>query len=66
MCVGDCDGSGDVTVNELIIMVNIALANAPLAYCVAGDADHSGEITINEIIAAVTNALNGCGGWFSL
>jgi hypothetical protein len=61
-CVGDCDGSGDVTVNELIIMVNIALGNAPLSACTAGDADHSGDITVNEIIAAVNNALNGCPG----
>ncbi len=59
-CTGDCDGSGDVTVNELITMVNIALGNTPLSACTAGDADGSGDITINEIIAAVNNALNGC------
>jgi hypothetical protein len=59
-CVGDCDGSGDVTVNELITLVNIALGNAPLSSCVAGDADHSGDITIDEILRAVNNALNGC------
>jgi hypothetical protein len=59
-CVGDCDGSGDVTVNELIIMVNIALRNTPLSACMAGDADGSGDITINEIIAAVNHVLNGC------
>jgi hypothetical protein len=61
-CVGDCDGSGDVTVNEIISMVNIALGSAPLSACTAGDADHSGDITINEVIAAVNNALNGCTG----
>lgn len=61
-CVGDCDGSGEVTVNELITMVNIALGNGPLSACAAGDADHSGGITINEIIAAVNNALGGCPG----
>lgn len=59
-CVGDCDGSGDVTVDELVIMVKIALAEAPLADCVAGDADGSGDITIDEIIAAVNNALTSC------
>jgi hypothetical protein len=57
---GDCDGSGDVTVNEIISMVNIALGNAPLSACTAGDADGSGDITINEIIAAVKKALSGC------
>jgi hypothetical protein len=59
-CIGDCDGSGDVTVNELITLVNIALGNAPLSACVAGDADHSGEITIDEILRAVNNALGSC------
>jgi CSLREA domain-containing protein len=59
-CVGDCDASGEVPVNELITMVNIALGNAPLSACTAGDADGSGDITINEIIAAVNNALDGC------
>ena len=59
-CVGDCDGGGDVTVNEIINMVNIALGSTPLSACTAGDADHSGDITINEMIAAVNNALNGC------
>jgi plastocyanin len=61
-CTGDCDGSGDVTVNEIIAMVNIALGNLPLSACPAGDADGLSDITINDIIAAVNSALNGCGG----
>jgi hypothetical protein len=60
-CVGDCDGSDDVTVNEVINLVNIALGNAPLTGCPAGDADAGGDITINEILLAVKHALNGCG-----
>jgi len=59
-CVGDCDGGGDVTVNELITMVNIALNNLPLSACPAGDPDGSGDITVNEIIQGVNNALNQC------
>jgi hypothetical protein len=59
-CVGDCDGNGQVIVNELVIMVNIALGSAPPASCTAGDADGSGTITVNEIIAAVNNALGTC------
>ena len=59
-CGGDCNGDGEVTVNELITMVNIALGTADVSTCLAGDADSSGGITINEIIAAVNNALNGC------
>jgi hypothetical protein len=59
-CTGDCDGSGDVTVNEVIVMVNIALEVAPVSTCTRGDADASGDITVNEIVAAVNAALNGC------
>ena len=60
-CVGNCDGSGDVTVDEILTMVNIALANTPVTACDAGDANHDGQITVDEILTAVNNALNGCG-----
>ena len=59
-CVGDWYGNGQVTIDELITMVNIALGDAPLSACPAGDADGRGDITIDEIIAAVNNALAGC------
>src|ERR1700687_4033659 len=59
-CVGDCDGGGEVTINELILGVNIALGSVPLANCSALDADGSGDVTINELISAVNNALTGC------
>jgi hypothetical protein len=49
-----------VTVNDLIIMVNIALGNTPLSACPIGDADGSGDITVNEIIKAVGFALTSC------
>lgn len=59
-CVGDCDGGGRVTVNEIVTMVNIALGNRPLSACMPADADGSGTVKINEIIAAVNKALSGC------
>jgi hypothetical protein len=59
-CVGDCDGSGVVTIDELIVMVNIDLGSLGIDSCAAGDANHDGQIAINEIIAAVNNALDGC------
>src|SRR5262249_45678867 len=59
-CVGDCDGGGDVTVNEIITMVGIALGSAPLSTCRIGDADASGDISVNEIIKAVGFALRSC------
>jgi hypothetical protein len=59
-CSGDCKGDNQVTVDELLTMVNIALGNADVATCDAGDANSDRQITIDEIIAAVNNALNGC------
>ncbi len=59
-CVGDCGGDGQVTVDELLLMVNIALENVAVSECEAGDANDDGTITVDEIIAAVNNALAGC------
>lgn len=59
-CVGDCGGDGEVTIDELISMVNIALGTRPVTECSAGDENRDGEITIDEIIKGVNNALNGC------
>jgi cysteine-rich repeat protein len=59
-CTGDCDGSGEVTVGEIIVGVNIALDAIPLTNCLVLDADGNTEVTVDELIAAVGNALRGC------
>jgi hypothetical protein len=59
-CVGDCDGGNQVSIDEIITMVNIALGALPASSCSAGDADASGTITIDEVIAAVGDALTNC------
>ncbi|MBX3025667.1 hypothetical protein KF840_12240 [bacterium] len=59
-CVGDCDGGGSVSIDELIQGVSIALGNGNLASCPVFDADRSDSITINELVLAVANALGGC------
>jgi hypothetical protein len=61
-CAGDCDGSGDVSVSDLVLMVSIALGNQPVALCLAGDTDGNGELTVEELVAAVGKALNSCAG----
>ncbi len=61
VCVGDCNSSNEVTVDELLIMVNIALENLTVSSCSVGDASGDGQITIDEILTAVNNALTGCG-----
>lgn len=61
-CSGDCDASGDVTIDEIIHMVNIALGSGEPAACTAGDTDGNGTIDITEIVTAVSNAAAGCPG----
>ena len=59
-CLGDCNSDGQVTVSEILTMVNIVLGNANVDTCLAGDANRDGQITIDEILTAVSNALSGC------
>jgi fibronectin-binding autotransporter adhesin len=59
-CTGDCNGDGVVTVNEIIVGVNIALGNSPLSACRRFDADNDGRVMIPELIQAVGNVLSGC------
>ena len=61
-CVGNCNGDGAVTVDELLTAVNIALGTSPVEQCPAFDANADGAVTVNEILAGVNNALNGCPG----
>ncbi len=60
VCGGDCDSSGEVTIDELVTLINIPLGSLPLARCPQGDRNGDSEITIDEIVAAVNNALGGC------
>ena len=61
-CVGDCDGNAEVTVDELLAMVNVALGHTAVSACSLGDANRDGQIDISEILQAVNNALYGCAG----
>jgi len=58
-CIGDCDSSGSVAVNEVVIMTNIALGTDQASSCAAGDPAGDG-VQINDIVTAVNNALHGC------
>ena len=59
ICVGDCDGSQTVTVNEIVLLTDIALGNADPSACPKGVA--SGEqVDVSVIIQAVNKALDGC------
>ena len=58
ICLGDCNGDGVVTIDEIIVMVNIDLDNQPISACPSGT---NGSVTVADIIMAVNNALDGCG-----
>lgn len=59
-CPGDCDGDGVVSVNELVMMVTMALGMRDMEACPSADANGDGEVTIAELVAATRNALDGC------
>ena len=59
-CLGDCDGNGQVSVDELVEGVAIALERADPAQCRALDGNADGMVTIDEVLAAVDNGLRGC------
>lgn len=59
-CVGDCDASGGVTVDEVVTGVNIALGTRSLDECQAFDSDASQTVTVDELIQALNLALVGC------
>jgi hypothetical protein len=56
-CRGDCGGDGMVTVDELVLAVNIALGLASIGEC---NAFAGGPMTISDLLQAVSNTISGC------
>jgi hypothetical protein len=54
----ETDASESVTVDEVLLCVNMALGASD--DCHPCDSDDDGAVTVNEIIGAVTMALDGC------
>lgn len=59
-CTGDCNGDGEVTIDELLLGVNIALGTLSVDACPRFDANGDSTVTITELLIAVNLALNGC------
>ncbi len=59
-CTGDCNGDGRVSVDELVLGINIALGIEPISACPAFDQNGDQVVTVDELVAAVAIALNGC------
>ncbi len=59
-CLGDCNGDDEVTVDEVIAGVNIALGGVDIGTCPAFDGNGDVAVTVDEIVRAVNHALAGC------
>ncbi|HVM98360.1 MAG TPA: hypothetical protein VMT89_18345 [Candidatus Acidoferrales bacterium] len=59
-CVGDCNLDDTVTIDELIVGVNIALGLRGRHDCPPFDNNNDNSVTIDELIQAVRSALDGC------
>jgi YD repeat-containing protein len=58
-CIGDCDGGGNVTVNEIVKLVDIVLGTAAASSCPSGIPPGQ-SVSVALIIRAVNSAVNGC------
>jgi hypothetical protein len=56
-CVGDCDRDGSVSVDEIVVGVNILLGVQPTSRCLGFDENGDGEVTVDELILSVSTAL---------
>jgi hypothetical protein len=54
---GDCDEDGRVTVAEIILALNVALARRPAGACRGADPDGDGAVRVDELLLAVGAAL---------
>jgi hypothetical protein len=59
-CGGDCNVDGRVTVDEIVLGVNIALGSSVVDACRAMDGNQDSQVTVDEIVTALNNALSGC------
>lgn len=60
LCPGDCDGSLQVELGDLMRGIDIALGKTPVASCVSFDVDQSGTVTIDDLITVCDRAAQGC------
>ena len=56
--VGDCNRNGQVSIDELIRGVNIALGNVPVNECTPFDRVANGRVTVDELVRGIRNALS--------
>lgn len=57
--VADCDGDGNVSLDEVLRALTIALGRASLHVCPNADANGDGVVSIEELTLAVTRLMTG-------
>lgn len=59
-CAGDCNDDGQVTVEEIVQAVNIALGAAQLDICPVADTNGDGAVAVDDLVVMVKLAQLGC------
>jgi hypothetical protein len=59
-CPGDCDGSGSVTISEVVHGIRMAVDALAVDDCPRMDTSGDEVVTIDEVVRAVQRALQGC------
>jgi hypothetical protein len=59
-CVGNCDQNQSVALDELLVVVRIALGELSLGFCPVFASNNEDLVTVDELVTAVNNALSEC------
>jgi hypothetical protein len=59
-CPGDCNGDGQVTVDELAVGVGIILGQSRITECFAFNIGRDGSVDVTELTLGITFAHRGC------
>ena len=59
-CAGDCNEDGAVSIDDLVLTVNVGLGVMPMTDCTSADSDSNQRVDIDEMVHAVQNSIRGC------
>lgn len=60
VCPGDCDADGEVTIDEVLRTVAVALGGAGMDVCAAAERNADGVVSVEEVVFSLQMALQGC------